>query len=142
MSRHVSMLATAAVVLAAASPAFAADAAKQFQLQCKTCHGAKSTAMGPSLAGVAGREVAGLADFKYSAGLKAKGGTWTDAALETAGRRSWVRFTLPWHASSGPVSIKARAYDERGLVQPAQAEWNVKGYIMNGIHEVNVTVTS
>ncbi len=70
------------------------------------------------------------------------GDTWTDAALETAGRRSWVRFTLPWHASSGPVSIKARAYDERGLVQPAQAEWNVKGYIMNGIHEVNVTVTS
>jgi len=83
MSRHVSMLATAAVVLAAASPAFAADAAKQFQLQCKTCHGAKSTAMGPSLAGVAGREVAGLADFKYSAGLKAKGGTWTDAALDS-----------------------------------------------------------
>lgn len=65
------------------SPALAADGAKIFQLQCKTCHGAKSTPMGPSLAGVAGRKIAGLADFKYSAGLTAKAGaTWTDANLD------------------------------------------------------------
>ena len=65
------------------SPALAADGAKTFQLQCKTCHGAKSTPMGPSLAGVAGRKIASLADFKYSAGLTAKSGaTWTDANLD------------------------------------------------------------
>ena len=39
--------------------------------------------MGPSLAGVAGRKIAGLADFKYSAGLTAKAGApWTDASLD------------------------------------------------------------
>lgn len=70
------------------------------------------------------------------------GATWSDAALETAGRRSWVRFTHSWRATPGEVSILARASDERGLTQPAHAEWNVKGYIMNGIHEVTVTVTS
>ncbi|MGH6971691.1 MAG: c-type cytochrome, partial [Caulobacteraceae bacterium] len=31
--------------------------------------------------GVVGRKVASLPDFQYSAGLKAKGGTWTEAAL-------------------------------------------------------------
>ncbi|MBP8248082.1 MAG: c-type cytochrome [Phenylobacterium sp.] len=65
------------------SPALAADGAKTFQFQCKTCHGAKSTPMGPSLAGVAGRKIASLADFKYSAGLTAKApATWTDANLD------------------------------------------------------------
>lgn len=68
------------------------------------------------------------------------GVTWTDAALETAGRRSWVRFVHPWRAGAGRTSIRARAYDERGLTQPARAEWNAKGYIMNGIHEVQVTI--
>lgn len=65
------------------SPALAADGAKTFQLQCKTCHGAKSTPMGPSLAGVAGRRIASLADYKYSAGLTAKApALWTDANLD------------------------------------------------------------
>jgi cytochrome c len=74
-----------ALVLAfavSAGAAHAADGAKIFQLQCKTCHQAKSTPMGPSLTGVAGRGVASLSDFKYSAGLTAKGGTWTDANLD------------------------------------------------------------
>ena len=82
MTRPRSILAATFTVLLAAGPAVAADGAKTFQLQCKTCHGAKSTAMGPSLAGVAGRKVAGLGDFKYSAALAAKGGTWTDANLD------------------------------------------------------------
>ncbi|WP_340645055.1 c-type cytochrome [Phenylobacterium sp.] len=65
------------------SPALAADGAKTFQFQCKTCHGATSTPMGPSLAGVSGRKIAGLSDFKYSAGLTAKSSmAWTDANLE------------------------------------------------------------
>ena len=65
------------------SPALAADGAKTFQFQCKTCHQAKSTPMAPSLTGVAGRKIAGLGDFKYSAGLTAKAAmTWTDANLD------------------------------------------------------------
>jgi cytochrome c len=75
-------LALATVLGLAATPAFAADGAKLFQLQCKTCHADKSTVMAPSLQGVAGRGIAALADFKYSTGLKAKGGTWTVANLD------------------------------------------------------------
>lgn len=75
-------LALACALSLGAGLAHAADGAKIFQLQCKTCHQAKSTPMGPSLAGVAGRKIAGLSDFAYSAGLKAKSGTWTDANLD------------------------------------------------------------
>lgn len=66
---------------ATGQPAVAADGARLFQMQCKTCHAAKSTPMGPSLAGVAGGKIAGRADFAYSPALKAKGGVWTDASL-------------------------------------------------------------
>jgi cytochrome c len=75
-------LALAALVALSASAAQAADGAKIFQLQCKTCHQAKSTPMGPSLNGVAGRALGSLTDFKYSPALVAKGGVWTDASLD------------------------------------------------------------
>jgi cytochrome c len=71
-----------APLVIAATPAAAADGAKLFALQCKSCHAAKSSPMGPSLTGVAGAAVAGRTDYKYSAGLVAKGGKWTDAALD------------------------------------------------------------
>lgn len=71
-----------AAALLPAAPASAADGAKIFNLQCRTCHAAKSSVAGPSLNGVAGRKVAGLSDFGYSQALKSKGGTWTDAALD------------------------------------------------------------
>lgn len=66
----------------AAPPAFAADGAKLFALQCKSCHGAKSSPMGPALDGVVGAKIAARGDYKYSAALKAKGGTWTTANLD------------------------------------------------------------
>lgn len=82
MTRLVSALLAAAGLLVA-SPALAADGAKTFLLQCKSCHAAKSGPMGPSLTGVAGRKIASLADYKYSTGLVAKSAmTWTDANLE------------------------------------------------------------
>jgi cytochrome c len=74
------MLAILAIALA--SPAHAADGARLFALQCKTCHGAQSSVAGPSLNGVSGRKVAGAPGFTYSAALKAKGGTWTEASLD------------------------------------------------------------
>ena len=77
-----SVLPVLAVASAAlAPPAFAADGAKLFTLQCKTCHGAQSSVAGPSLSGVVGRKVAGAPGFTYSAALKAKGGIWTEASL-------------------------------------------------------------
>ena len=68
------------------------------------------------------------------------GQSWTVATLETAGRRSWVRFRHEWRAVPGAALLLARATDERGLRQPTTADWNAKGYLMNAIHQVAVTV--
>jgi cytochrome c len=66
----------------AATPVLAADGAQLFAMQCKMCHQpAGSTAMAPSLAGVAGGPIAAKADFNYSPALKNHGGTWTDDNL-------------------------------------------------------------
>lgn len=77
----------AGLILAAApglaqAQAASSTGARLYNLQCKTCHGDKSTPAGPTLAGVAGAPIADRSDYAYSAGLKAKGGTWTDAALD------------------------------------------------------------
>lgn len=73
-----------AVIAAAATQATAQapDGAKLFANQCKFCHGAASTPAGPALNGVAGARTASRPGFKYSPALSAKGGTWTDAALD------------------------------------------------------------
>ena len=83
MVRPAVAVAALAVVIAALAGPAAADGAKTFQLQCMTCHQAKSSPMGPGLAGVAGRKIASLTDFTYSPALKAKVGTWTDAQLDS-----------------------------------------------------------
>ncbi len=70
----------AAVLGLAAAPALAADGAQLFNMQCKMCHG--GSVMGPSLVGVAGGKI-GASAFAYSAALKAKEGTWTEANLDT-----------------------------------------------------------
>ena len=77
MSRPV--LAAVFLALASGSPALAADGAQLFNMQCRMCH--TGGPMGPSLVGVAGGPVAAKT-FAYSPGLKAKGGTWTDANLD------------------------------------------------------------
>ena len=71
--------AVALLMSVAAAPALAADGAQLFNLQCKMCH--VNSPMGPSLAGVAGGKIA-EGSFNFSAGLKAKEGTWTDANLD------------------------------------------------------------
>lgn len=68
-----------AALAVTATPVLAADGAQLFNMQCKMCH--TGGPMGPSLAGVAGGPIAAK-PFAYSPGLKAKGGTWTDAALD------------------------------------------------------------
>jgi cytochrome c len=53
---------------------------------CQACHTfqkGQASNVGPNLYGVVGRPVASFAGFNYSAALKAKGGTWTFAALNT-----------------------------------------------------------
>ena len=113
MTRHHWLPALALAFVAIAGSAQAADGAKLFQLQCKTCHGAKSSPMGPALAGVAGRKIAGLADFSYSAGLKAKAGTWTDANLDAylAGPSKFAPGTrMPTGVAAAPDRVAVIGY--------------------------------
>jgi cytochrome c len=56
----------------------------QVAKQCTVCHNlqeGQGPKVGPDLYGVVGRPVASMPKFHYSAGLKAKGGTWTFDAL-------------------------------------------------------------
>lgn len=77
-------LATALLALSfAATPAFAADGAQLYNLQCKLCHqGSASTPLAPTLVGVAGKKIASRPDFNYSTALKSKAEKWTDANLD------------------------------------------------------------
>jgi cytochrome c len=78
------ILAAALALSTLAAPAAAQDGAAQFNAQCKSCHsvtGANSPA-GPTLKGVVGRKVAAAPGYAFSAGLKTKGGVWTEAALD------------------------------------------------------------
>ena len=69
-------------LLASASAERGAQTAKQ----CQVCHNVEEgqgSKVGPDLYGVVGRPVASVAGFNYSTALKAKGGNWTFAALNT-----------------------------------------------------------
>ena len=72
----------AAALAGTQAMAQAPDGAKLFAIQCRMCHGPTSTPAGPTLKGVAGAKVASRPGYKYSPGLIAKGGTWSDAALD------------------------------------------------------------
>jgi sulfane dehydrogenase subunit SoxC len=66
---------------------------------------------------------------------------WQEAeVVESGGRLSWSRFELEWDATPGVHRLRSRATDERGITQPAKPQWNLKGYLMNGIQTVTVTV--
>ncbi|MDP1737379.1 MAG: c-type cytochrome [Caulobacter sp.] len=74
----------AALTLAAVVPAAAQDGQALYNAQCRSCHtltGVNSPA-GPSLKGVSGRRIAAAPGYNFSAGLKGKAGTWTDASLD------------------------------------------------------------
>lgn len=82
--RLVLATALAGLLALAAAPASARDGAALFNGQCKSCHSitAAGGPAGPSLKGVYGRKIAGAPAYAYSAGLKAKTGTWGDANLD------------------------------------------------------------
>ncbi len=69
------------------------------------------------------------------------GETWVDATItDRAGPFSWVKFEYAWQATPGTAVLESRATDQRGLTQPRTAAWNEKGYQMNAIYPVTVTV--
>ena len=78
------LILAAAFFLTATAPAWAEDGQALFNVQCKSCHTITgvSSPSGPTMKGVAGRKIASAPGFAYSAGLKGKTGTWTDASLD------------------------------------------------------------
>ena len=59
---------------------------EQIFRRCVACHTIDkggANGIGPNLHGVVSRAVASHADFSYSGAMKAKGGVWDDAALDT-----------------------------------------------------------
>ncbi|MBB6427410.1 cytochrome c family protein [Sphingopyxis sp. JAI128] len=70
------------------TPAVAPTAAMGEQVfrRCVACHTIDeggANGIGPNLHGVVGRPVASHAGFSYSGAMKAKGGIWDEAALDT-----------------------------------------------------------
>lgn len=102
------------VQASAAGPALAASGQDLFNDQCGDCHtvDAASSPTAPTLKGVLGRPVANLADFPYSAALKAlkaKGAVWTDATLNAflADPRGYAPGTLMFGGAADPNDRKA-----------------------------------
>jgi cytochrome c len=94
-----------------APPALAATGEQLFGDNCASCHtiGAASTPDAPTLKGVVGRKIAGLSDFTYSAGLKAKQGTWTEGELDAflANPKAYAPGTQMYGGASDPNDRKA-----------------------------------
>ncbi|MBU6165177.1 MAG: c-type cytochrome [Alphaproteobacteria bacterium] len=87
------LLALAAGLIAAPAAAQDAKAGEKAFAQCRACHSVVrgQNRIGPSLAGVAGRRIAGVAGFNYSAALKRRTGNWTDANLN-----AWLTRPAAW----------------------------------------------
>lgn len=72
------------------------------------------------------------------------GESWQEAEItEEAGELSWVRFEYAWEAEPGDTTLLSRATDATGDVQPDNVEdipWNAKGYQMNAVYPVAVSV--
>jgi len=71
-----------------------------------------------------------------------EGKTWRPAQLARAGGRfAWRTFTCEFKPEGpGYITFLARAWDDRGNVQPAQPHWNPLGYFWNAWHRVGVVV--
>jgi DMSO/TMAO reductase YedYZ molybdopterin-dependent catalytic subunit len=71
-----------------------------------------------------------------------EGKSWQAAQLgRAAGKYAWRSFAYEFKpARPGYVTLLARAWDDRGNVQPAQPAWNPLGYFWNAWHRVGVVV--
>ena len=68
--------------------------------------------------------------------------TWRPAKLEApCGTYTWQHWEYDWKATNlGHSLLRSRATDSQGNVQPMLAQWNFRGYQVNSIHSVPVTV--
>jgi len=69
------------------------------------------------------------------------GATWGPATLgQEKSKYAWRLWSFSWNAKRGDYTIKSRATDSQGRVQPTEAVWNPSGYLYNAIDEVNIHV--
>jgi DMSO/TMAO reductase YedYZ molybdopterin-dependent catalytic subunit len=89
-----------------------------------------------TIRGVAWSGIASIARVEVSVGE----GDWQEARLEGDSRQgSWRRWELITHLDQpGASSMRARATDEAGNIQPERAEWNNLGYGNNSIQRVPI----
>lgn len=68
-------------------------------------------------------------------------GPWQPAQLGDINQpAAWVCWSLPWQASPGEHTIRVRATDEQGRVQPERVAWNDHGVLYNAVLAHPVTV--
>ena len=72
------------------------------------------------------------------------GGSWRDAEL---GREhdpfAWRLWTFRWTPrAAGTTTLRVRATDSRGSVQPRDPAWNQSGYLFNGWHSASIEVSA
>jgi sulfane dehydrogenase subunit SoxC len=71
-----------------------------------------------------------------------RGMTWQQARLEEPRiAQAWVRWTFDWDARPGHYTIRVRAADEQGHVQPDRVPWNEQGYLYNAVVDHPLVVT-
>ncbi len=74
--------------------------------------------------------------------LSIDGSPWFDARLAPPGSLgSWQRFRAPWTPAVGRHTLRVRATDSRGVMQPEVSGWNPGGYLWNGIDVIEVAVS-
>ena len=104
-----------------------------------------------------------LQEFSINTPIKAKGHAWagekqiekvlvsTDFGIQwqeaqlmqPSNKYAWYHWeTELTFSNSGYYEIWARAYDDKGNVQPFTQPWNPKGYLGNVIHRLPITITA
>lgn len=75
--------------------------------------------------------------------VSADGGAWVKAnIIDDGGRYGFSVFEYSFTLAPGSHTLRSRATDATGAVQPEQAQWNPSGYLHNAIDSVVVEVKS
>jgi sulfite oxidase len=71
------------------------------------------------------------------------GKTWKPAKLgKEQSRYAWRLWELDWKAGEGNYTLRARAKNAAGQVQPLEQEWNPSGYLWNVAQPIAVEVSA
>ena len=68
-------------------------------------------------------------------------GVWHNAELEnTSDRYAWTKWNYSWHAQPGEYTLRCRATDANGNVQPLDPPWDLAGFANNAAQSTKVFV--